>query len=40
MSDYIENIAHQLKTPISSIRLTEEVALVSNNPSLLEKNKK
>lgn len=39
MSDYIENIAHQLKTPISSIRLTEEVALVSNNPSLLEKNK-
>lgn len=39
LSDYIENIAHQIKTPIASIRLNEELALLSKDSSLLENNK-
>lgn len=39
LSDYIENIAHQIKTPITTLRLNEEMALLSKNSALLEKNK-
>ena len=39
LSDYIENIAHQIKTPMTSIRLNEEVVMMSKDMSLLEKNK-
>lgn len=38
MSDYIENIAHQIKTPITSIRLNEEMLSIKNPDILLEKN--
>lgn len=40
MSDYIENIAHQIKTPITSIRLNEEMLNIKNPDILLEKNQK
>ena len=39
ISDYIENIAHQIKTPISTIRLNEEMTVLAGDVSLLEKNK-
>lgn len=39
LSEYVENIAHQIKTPIASIRLNEEVAIMSNDTHLIEKNK-
>lgn len=39
LSDYIENIAHQLKTPITSIRINEEMAFLTENLSILKKNK-
>lgn len=39
LSDYIENIAHQLKTPITSIRLNEEMAFLAEDLSVLENNK-
>lgn len=38
MSDYIENIAHQIKTPITSIRLNEEILNIKHPDILLEKN--
>ena len=38
LSDYIENIAHQIKTPIASIRLNEEMAELSHNTELLKDN--
>lgn len=38
MSDYIENIAHQIKTPITSIRLNEEILNMKQRDVLLEKN--
>lgn len=39
LSDYVENIAHQIKTPIASIRLNEEIASFSRDITVLEKNK-
>lgn len=39
LSDYIENMAHQIKTPIATIRLNEEMSEVTHDLSLLEKNK-
>lgn len=38
MSDYIENIAHQIKTPLTSIRLNEEILHLKQPDVLLEKN--
>lgn len=38
MSDYIENIAHQIKTPLTSIRLNEEILNMKHPDVLLEKN--
>ena len=38
LSDYIENIAHQIKTPITAIRLNEEMAMMANDTQYLENN--
>ena len=39
LGDYIENIAHQIKTPITSIRLNEEMAVMSKDTAFIENNK-
>ncbi len=38
ISTYIENIAHQLKTPLTSIRLNEEILNLKTSDDLLLKN--
>ena len=38
LGDYIENIAHQIKTPITSIRLNEEMSLMSKDTQYIENN--
>lgn len=38
ISNYIENIAHQLKTPLTAIRLNEEILLMKTSEDLLLKN--
>ena len=40
MNTYIENITHQIKTPITSIRLNEEMLAMLQPHELLEKNEK
>ena len=39
LSDYIENIAHQIKTPITAIRLNEEMSVMSKDTKYIEDNK-
>ncbi|MGN1183067.1 MAG: sensor histidine kinase [Faecalibacillus sp.] len=38
MNDYIENIAHQIKTPLTAIRLNEEILAMEHENPLLDKN--
>ena len=39
LADYIENIAHQIKTPITAIRLNEEMSTMSKDTKYIEDNK-
>lgn len=38
MNDYIENIAHQIKTPLTAIRLNEDILAMEQDNPLLQKN--
>ena len=38
LGDYIENIAHQIKTPITAIRLNEEMTIMSKDTTFIENN--